>query len=747
VAEPVAEFLSAQADGSPFLVEELLAGLVAGNTLRRDEGGWVLAGELRPTVPSPVGDVVRQRLRGLPAAARSTLHAAAILGRSFDWSLLSATTGLAEHEVLEGLRTAVDAQLVVTDPAGGPDQFLFRHALTREAVLQDLLPPQLAAMAGKALEAVDAADSRLPGQRRDLAAELAQRAGQRQRAARHLMEAGQEAARSGALLSAESTLERARALIADDISLCAEVEEALSDALALRGETQRCRATVEALLTKLDVLGAEPARVAEAHLRAARAATAAADWPRAVGHLAQARLKVEAMGNPGDVTARIDAVAANVAFGQGQPQAAVSLAQRALEAAEAAGSPAVTCEALEVLGRCARLSDNADAERAFSRAAQVADRHGLVPWRIKALQELGTLDLNETLRTDRLAEARDQAVRAGSLAVAAVVDLQLGAVFNNRFEPDEALVAAERCRVASARYHLPTLGMALVVKAVAHAERQDRAGMEAAVAAALEANPDNFDVAGGCWGAARGLLSTIEDDLERALEEMDRGMALVRQSPTTNAFPFRGLWALVRTVLCRDGDSAREEVRASGVTTARRARVYLLFADAVAEGQAGRRERAAEMFAVADDEASMLQGTGWFRRHAHFLVAGPAIEDGWGEPGGWLRDALLTFSTHHQKSLASACRRRLRAAGEPVPRAGRGESTVPASLAEVGVTSREMDVLLLLRDGLPNAEIAQRLYLSPRTVEKHVASLLTKTATRTRTELAARTTGALPPRP
>ncbi len=47
-----------------------------------------------------------------------------------------------------------------------------------------------------------------------------------------------------------------------------------------------------------------------------------------------------------------------------------------------------------------------------------------------------------------------------------------------------------------------------------------------------------------------------------------------------------------------------------------------------------------------------------------------------------------------------------------------------------------MDVLLLVAEGLSNAEIGDRLYLSPRTVEKHVASLLGRTGARTRAQLA-----------
>ena len=53
------------------------------------------------------------------------------------------------------------------------------------------------------------------------------------------------------------------------------------------------------------------------------------------------------------------------------------------------------------------------------------------------------------------------------------------------------------------------------------------------------------------------------------------------------------------------------------------------------------------------------------------------------------------------------------------------------------MTAREADVLRLIAEGLANKEIAARLYLSPRTVEKHVESLLRKTGARSRTQLLA----------
>ena len=42
------------------------------------------------------------------------------------------------------------------------------------------------------------------------------------------------------------------------------------------------------------------------------------------------------------------------------------------------------------------------------------------------------------------------------------------------------------------------------------------------------------------------------------------------------------------------------------------------------------------------------------------------------------------------------------------------------------LTTREREILVLLADGHPNARIAERLHLSPKTVRNHVSSIFTK---------------------
>jgi DNA-binding CsgD family transcriptional regulator len=523
-----------------------------------------------------------------------------------------------------------------------------------------------------------------------LAAELAMAAGLEERGASLLSSAGHEAMRRGSLTTAERLFRAAAEHGVDDA--------ALIDALALSGHFD------EALEVGNRLLRSSTVSAHEVHRSLARAALAAARWDVAEPHVVEV----------GDCV-----LLAQLAFGRGDPDAALAHAREATEDPD----PRVVCEGHEVIGRCLRLSDLDSAREAFQTELAVAEKQGLALWRIRALHELGTIDLLRTADPGYLEEARQAAVDAGMLVTVATLDVQLAACYGMS-DFDRMTEAADRAAEAAQSYGLDTLAaMATMFGAMGAVMRSDRHEADVLISRGLALAPDDVDVQAAMRGSVPAVAALVEDDLEKFEQLLDTGMGIVRQSPVTIPSPYRGLWALVRAL---HGDaSGCAEVRASGVTVSTANEGLVQIGDAVLAGD----EQAAEA------AMTLMEPFVWMRHAAARLVAPWAIDAGWAAPVGWLRQAVPYFEDVGQQRIASACRSLLRVAGEPLPRRQAGDEDVPDWLRSLGVTPRELDVLVLVGEGLGNAEIGQRLFISPRTVEKHVAALMRKTGVESRAKL------------
>jgi DNA-binding CsgD family transcriptional regulator len=105
-----------------------------------------------------------------------------------------------------------------------------------------------------------------------------------------------------------------------------------------------------------------------------------------------------------------------------------------------------------------------------------------------------------------------------------------------------------------------------------------------------------------------------------------------------------------------------------------------------------------------------------------------ALADGDAEA---MREALALFERLGAQPAVAMVRRRLRQQGiAGIPRGPRPSTRTN----QAGLTIRQLEVLQLMAEGLPNAEIASRLFTSLKTVEHHVSAVLTKLGVHSRAQ-------------
>lgn len=728
-ADPPADLLAVldRAEGVPLVIEELLATFHRRGDLTHAEAGWRFRPGVTPVVPPSVNANVAERVAQLDRDQRRILDAAALLGRDFDMALLAAGVTASPAEVDGALAAARELGLLTPDPDSG--RLRFSHALVRDATLDVAGAAGLADTAHRLLDALVSADLLVAQGGLELASRLAVAANDHARAGDLLGQAGRAALDHGFPSAAVRLLDQALGLVPPGEGALV-LREALLQALSVAGDAARAEAVGETVRRQLAAIGATASRRDDCTIAIARAAANAGRWEEADALLSPL------LGQGGSADAR--GLGARVAFAAGRFADAERHASTALEDARAA--PAVACESAEILGRLARRSDLIEARTWFERAAATAELHGLGLWRARALHELATIDQLRTLATGPLEEARVAAIDAGAPGLLAAVEFHLAAVRGVRFETEAALVAARRCLDTARRLgavHQEAWAWNLIAQA--HAAGGDRTRARAAAEEAIALEPDDPEIAGVAVGTGLGLASLVANDRSRAVSQWADAIKSLRSLPVVTPLPPWYLWPLLSTALDLEGDGgerARAETDTGDLRVATGPDGLWHLAGAVAAGRRGDAGAAGE---AADRAAASFSAIPAFAGYIHlgrFVAAEAAIADGWGEPAAWMSEASAWAAGRGLRELGQACAALGRRAGAPQRRRGRGESSVPARLGRLGVTSREMDVLLLVAEGLTNREIADRLYLSLRTVKGHVENLLAKLGATNRTQLA-----------
>ncbi|MEU9452560.1 AAA family ATPase [Streptomyces sp. NPDC048277] len=138
-----------RSDGNAFFVEELAVA-------RAENCCAGLTDSLR--------DLLLVRVEALPESAQRVVRIVAEGGSTVEYRLLAAVAQLAEDDLIEALRAAVGANILTPTPAG--DGYRFRHSLVREAVADDLLPGERSRLNRRYAEALESDPALVPADAR-----------------------------------------------------------------------------------------------------------------------------------------------------------------------------------------------------------------------------------------------------------------------------------------------------------------------------------------------------------------------------------------------------------------------------------------------------------------------------------------------------------------------------------------------------------------------------------------------------
>jgi DNA-binding CsgD family transcriptional regulator len=307
------------------------------------------------------------------------------------------------------------------------------------------------------------------------------------------------------------------------------------------------------------------------------------------------------------------------------------------------------------------------------------------------------------------------------------------------FDRDACLAHATACADASRRYGLATEPVAHLWRAGGHALAGDDAAMDLAIADALAKDPDDPRILGDLHGRVLATRAFVAGDLDALRTHLDEMMRYVDRAPAgTSVFPGRGLWATIHATHDEDlGVAALDSSRVwSTLVSMPTTDLATLAVEAVALGRQGHHQQAGDLVErVRLTRDTITVGSG-LRHMQQVLVAIAATRDGWGDPAAWLRESEAFFADRGYDKAARRCRALIGETGAPVPRRRAQATPVPPDLRALGVTSRELDVLQLVVEGCSTKDIAERLFLSPKTVERHLSNLFDRTGVRNRSDLA-----------
>jgi len=154
VPEAFVQAISAETDGNPFFIREVLNHLAEEGKIYQQDGRWTANVSIAEMgIPEGVRQVIGRRLSRLSETGNRLLTAASGFNGPFRVGLAAAAAGLDEADALDAIDVALEAQLV--QPAGDAESYDFAHALIRHTLYGELSPSRQVRLHRQIAEAME----------------------------------------------------------------------------------------------------------------------------------------------------------------------------------------------------------------------------------------------------------------------------------------------------------------------------------------------------------------------------------------------------------------------------------------------------------------------------------------------------------------------------------------------------------------------------------------------------------------
>lgn len=717
-ARPGARLLElvGRAAGNPLFVSELLAALDQESVLE-DAAGTI---ELdAPVMPASLASTVLRRLRVLDSGCRSLLRDAAVLGSAFMVDDLATVREDDAVAVAEGLAAAFDAGFLVDDGR----RAAFRHALVRDAIYEDIAAAvrvTLHRRAGRRLAAAGAAAS-------DVAHHLALGASPGDlEAVEWLERAALEAAPRSPTLAVER-LRRALSLTPAGHPAGRRMLVTLMRSLLWSGRLDDAAETAQRVLA----LPAAPGEEAEARYVLGRVLVYRGQLGASVEQVEMALRDGVAEGQ---LRAQLLADLALRRGLRGDLDGADDAARRALVAGQELDDHLTVCTARCALAWDAALRGESEAALAFAGRAvrSPVGSDAVEPFQSRLYLGFARLHAGDlTGARQVLEEASTYMAELGAGWGSTLAGSLLALVEWLAGDWDRAVDHASRALSAAdsgaARTWLP-LGCAAGALVAVSRDELETAERFVAVGAEQVAAGGGVHVGAGLLGQARANLIAARGADDEAGEvrssalRADLDFGAVSHLPLhVLDLPRHVLETMEPTLVAQLLEQLDRLTTAGGRPSASAAAARLRSLDG-----GGRLD--------ADVEA--LERTELVYHRARLAEDAAVTSAGSGrtnDAGELAELALVTYGDLGAVRDQDRCRARLRDVG--LTTGARGRRGRPDTGWE-SLTPTEVRNARLVAEGLSNPQIAERLYVSRRTVESHVSSALDKLGVSSRTELA-----------